>query len=112
MAHTVFICSTCTESGDDPKGDALVQELRVRLASLGDFEVRAQACLNVCDKPTAVAFRAEGKAAYLFAGVDAATDAEDVAAFAKLYADTPDGWIEDARPAGRLRFCLLGRIPA
>jgi predicted metal-binding protein len=112
MAHTVFICSTCAEIGGDPKGVALIEDVRARLASFGDFEVRAQACLNVCDKPTALAFRAEGKAAYLFAGVDAEADAADVEAFAKLYAESPDGWIEDARSAGRLRFCLIGRIPA
>lgn len=111
MAHKVFICSTCAESGDDPKGAALIADVTARLAPFGDFEVRAQACLNVCDKPIALAFRAEGKAAYLFAGVDGGTDAADVAAFAKLYADAPDGWVEDARPAGRLRFCLIGRIP-
>ena len=111
MAHTLFICSTCAEIGGDPKGAALIEDVAARLASLGDFEVRAQECLNVCTKPTALAFRATGKAAYLFAGVDLA-DGADVAAFARLYADAPDGWIEDARPAGRLRFCLVGRIPA
>ena len=112
MAHTVFICTTCAELDGDPKGAALIADVSARLAPLGDFEVRGQECLNACDKPTALAFRAEGKAAYLFAGVDAETDGADVEAFAKLYADAPDGWIEDARPAGKLRFCLIGRIPA
>ncbi len=37
---------------------------------------------------------------------------EDIEAFAKLYADSPDGQIMDARSAGNLRFCLVGRIPA
>ena len=110
MAHTVFVCTTCAEIGGDPKGAALVEDLRGRLAGLGEFEVRGQECLNVCDKPTALAFRAEGKAAYLFAGV-APEDGADVEAFARLYADASDGWIEDARSAGRLRFCLVGRIP-
>ena len=112
MAHTVFICTTCADLEGDPKGAALIEDVSVRLAPIGDFEVRGQACLNVCDKPTALAFRAGGKAAYLFAGVDAEKDAGDVAAFAKMYKDSADGWIEDARPAGRLRFCLIGRIPA
>lgn len=112
MAHTMFICTTCAEIGGDPKGAALIADVTERLAAFGDFEVRAQDCLNACDKPTALAFRAEGKAAYLFAGVDGNADGADVAAFAKLYGDAPDGWVEDARPAGRLRFCLIGRIPA
>lgn len=112
MAHAVFICTTCAEIGGDPKGAALIVDVAARLELLGDFEVRGQDCLNVCDKPTALAFRKNGKAAYLFAGVDADKDGADVAAFAKLYKDAPDGWIEDARAAGQLRFCLIGRIPA
>ena len=87
-------------------------DVTARLELLGDFEVRGQHCLNVCDKPMALAFRKNGKAAYLFAGIDADKDGADVAAFAKLYKDAPDGWIEDARPAGQQRFCLIGRIPA
>lgn len=112
MAHTVFICTTCAELDGDPKGTALIADVSARLDRLGDFEVCGHECLNVCDKPTALAFRSEGKAAYLFAGVDAGTDGADVEAFARLYQDAVDGWIEDARPAGRLRFCLIGRIPA
>jgi hypothetical protein len=29
----------------------------------------------------------------------------------KLYVEAPDGWIEDAQNAGRLRLCLQGRVP-
>jgi predicted metal-binding protein len=47
----------------------------------------------------------------VFAGVQD-TDAADVLNFAKLYDESADGWIEDARPLGRLRFCLKTRVPA
>lgn len=77
----------------------------------GRLRVETAACLNVCDAPVSVAVRAEGKAAYLFAGVDAAAP-QDLVAFARLYADSTDGEIADARATGKLRFCLLGRIPA
>jgi len=73
-------------------------------------EVRLVPCMNVCDRPVTVAARAEGKAAYLFGGVEAA-DAEALTTFAEMYAGAPDGVIADARPLGRLRFCLIGRIP-
>lgn len=65
-----------------------------------------------CAEPLAVAFQAPGKASYLFVGLDPEADLADVLAFARLYRASPDGWIEDARPAGRLRFRLRARIPA
>jgi predicted metal-binding protein len=54
----------------------------------------------------------QGKAAYLFAGVEPETQAEEVLAFMGLYAAAPEGEVVDARAAGRLRLCLRGRIPA
>jgi predicted metal-binding protein len=35
-----------------------------------------------------------------------------VLAFCHAYLAAKDGWIEDARPLGRLRHCLRARIPA
>ncbi len=94
-----IVCTGCTGGAD------LARSLK------GHVQVETTDCMNVCDSPVSLAVRAEGKAAYLFTGVD--PDApEDVAAFAKLYAESPDGQIMDARPAGALRFCLVGRIPA
>ncbi|WP_281981599.1 DUF1636 family protein [Thalassorhabdomicrobium marinisediminis] len=94
-----IVCTGC--SG----GAALVRALE------GRVPIETTDCMNVCDQPVSLAVRAEGKAAYLFTGVD--PDApEEIEAFAKLYAEAPDGQIMDARPAGGLRFCLVGRIPA
>lgn len=107
--HRVIVCTTCAAPGEEPRGASLADAVRARL---GDgFVVEPHACLSMCAEPQAVAFRAPGKAAYLFAGLEEA-DTDDIAAFARLWADAPDGWIEDARAAGRLRFCLKGRIPA
>ena len=94
-----IVCTGCSGGADLAK------------ALIGRVDVETTDCMNVCDKPISLAVRAEGKAAYLFTGVD--PDApEDIEAFAKLYAASPDGQIMDARPAGALRFCLVGRIPA
>ena len=68
-------------------------------------------CMNVCDNPACVSVRATGKPAYLFAGVGAGQAAE-VAAFRAMFEGSETGEIADARPLGRLRFCLIGRIPA
>ncbi|WP_368344944.1 DUF1636 family protein [Pelagovum sp. HNIBRBA483] len=109
MADRITICSTCAEG----EGRALAASLRTRIAELGlATEVTEIDCMIVCGQPVTVSVRAEGKAAYLFSGVDPATQVADLAAFAALYEATPDGIIEDARPAGELRFKLIGRIPA
>ena len=118
MHHTVFICSTCrSEAEASPKGAALANDLKSIFANadeaaIRNFNIETFECMSACSKPVAISFRAEGKAAYMFAGIDPATDQRDILAFARLYAMAKDGWIEDARPCGRLRFCLLGRIPA
>ncbi len=68
--------------------------------------------MSNCARPLSVAFSAPDKATYLFGDVDPLRDLDDTLAFAALFAETPNGWIEDARPAGRLRHCLIGRVPA
>jgi predicted metal-binding protein len=118
LRHTVFICSTCCKNAQDtPKGVALADTLQAMftasdIAEIRDFNIETFECMSACANPVAISFRAHGKAAYMFSGIDPAQDQQDILAFAKLYSAAKDGWIEDARPCGRLRFCLLGRIPA
>ncbi len=118
LRHTVFICSTCLKDDEDtPKGVALAEALKGVFAAsskaeIRDFNIETFECMSACANPVAVSFRAKGKAAYMFSGIDPAKDQQDILAFARLYIAAKDGWIEDARPCGRLRFCLLGRIPA
>lgn len=107
--HRIVICSTC--AGDGGKGFAAQSRRALAARGLG-FAVRDHACLSACARPLALAFAAPGKATYLFGDIDPGRDIDDTLAFAALYAAAPDGWIEDARGAGRLRHCLLGRVPA
>ena len=65
-----------------------------------------------CARPGTIAFQCEGKATYLFGDLPAVGAEADILAFARRYAATPDGWIEDARALGRLRTGSLARIPA
>ena len=107
--HRIVVCSTC-ECGSGP---GFARALRAEIAARGmAFEVQEHACMSNCAKPLSVAFSAPGKATYLFGGVKAESDLADTLGFAQIYAECPDGWIADARPAGRLRFCLVGRVPA
>jgi len=104
MSKRLLICSTCAGPGE-----ALAQAVRDRIND--GWEIEMHECLSVCDEPVALGVQATGKATYVFAGLGEA-DAGDVAGFARLYDEDADGWIADARPAGRLRFCLKARIPA
>lgn len=116
--HKIHICSTCQKDAEtDPQGETLAAELRQLFANSDDGAIRAISietveCMSMCDTPTSLSFRATDKAAYLFSGIDPSLDHDDILAFAKLYTASGDGWIEDARSCGRLRFCLTGRIPA
>ncbi|WP_127114928.1 DUF1636 family protein [Shimia sediminis] len=109
MTHKLFICETCLDAAGETPGPALAMAVRARVAA--DVEVVLTPCMNLCDEPVSLALRAPGKMAYLFAGVEAG-DVGDIAALAELYVNAAGGVIEDARPAGRLRFCLKGRVPA
>lgn len=100
MTDRVSVCGGCG-------GGPLVGLLQARLA-----EVALVECMHVCGKPVAVSFRGAGKAAYLFAGVDPQTQVDEIVTFAGLYAVAKGGIVEDARPCGQLRLCLVGRIPA
>lgn len=77
-----------------------------------DAVVEVATCLNACGNPVTVAFRAPGRAAYLFADTDPEAQAAEVAAFVALWRAAPAGEVADARPCGRLRTLLRGRIPA
>lgn len=109
MTHKLFICETCQDAAGEKPGLALADA--VRASGIDGVDVVLTPCMNMCDEPVSMALRAPDKNAYLFAGVEAA-DAADVVALAGLYTASKDGVIEDARPAGRLRFCLKGRVPA
>lgn len=117
MRHCLTVCATCCKAGDVPLGLAQARALRELFSASDDADIRAfdiatVDCMNACAEPTALSFRAAGKAAYLFSGVDPSEDAADILAFARLYLDSGDGVIKDARPCGRLRHCLKGCIPA
>ena len=100
MTDRVSVCGGCG-------GGALVGLLQARLADVALVD-----CLHVCGRPVGVSFRGPGKAAYLFAGVDPVAQVDEIIAFAGLYSAAEGGVVEDARPCGQLRLCLVGRIPA
>lgn len=103
MTKRLVICKTC-----DGPGGALAEALRGRAEG---WDVVMHDCLSICAEPVSMAVQAEGRATYVFAGLTDA-DADDAVAFTQLYDASANGWIDDARSAGRLRFCLKTRVPA
>ncbi|MAQ84633.1 MAG: hypothetical protein CMH12_15515 [Maritimibacter sp.] len=89
-------------------GKALAARLK---ESMDDVEVVHAGCLQVCARSAGMAAQAEGRATYVFGALSAA-DADDIARFVAAYRVAPKGWIADARPLGRLRDCLVARVPA
>lgn len=97
----VTLCGTCA-LGRSGFAEALGAALGVDVALLE--------CMSGCSRPSTVAFRAEGKTAYLFGDV-VAEDLPDLVTFARMYRESADGNFADARPLGALRTKAVARIP-
>jgi predicted metal-binding protein len=110
MVCRVTICEGCRTEGGPAKGAAMAEALRGLVP--GGVEVALTDCMIVCGAPVTVSVRAEGKAAYLFSGVQPDVQVAEVATFVGLYLAAEGGIVEDVRPCGDLRFRLVGRIPA
>ncbi|MGB7316932.1 MAG: DUF1636 family protein [Planktotalea sp.] len=109
MGPRVIICDTCAAPGEAPQGAAFADTLRSLVPQ--DVRVETTSCMNQCDRPVSMALRGEDMDVYLFHSVDPLCDLEDALALIKLYSKAEGGTIADARPAGRLRHCLTGRVP-
>jgi len=104
--------AVATVCGSCPAGQAglratLAAEFSARALMI---EVRQTDCMSGCARPSALAFRAPGKVAYLFGDITLA-DLPDLVRFAELYLSSADGVFADARPLGGLRTKAKARIP-
>lgn len=108
---TLLLCATC--EGTDRAGDrqAIEQALTGQRV---DQQVRVTMvdCMGACVSPVSIALQGIGRASYVFDGLVPTQDASDIAQTCQTYLNAADGWIEDARPCGRLRDCLRARLPA
>ena len=105
------LCTTC-------EGIGFVDGKKAVEAALDDVglkknvKIKRVACLGACETPRALAMQSEGRASYVFSDLDLEKNAKDIAQTCQVYLSVPKGWIEDAHPCGRLRYCLRARIPA
>lgn len=113
--NLITICSQCEFEEPERSKRELRLTLMYALVKAGlahEFSVRWSECMNVCDEAVTLAIQGDAKATYVFAGVSLTTDINDIVATCQAYLIANRGWIEDARPCGRLRHCLRSRIPA
>lgn len=109
---TLRLCTTCSGTRDR-SAERLAIEAALQEAGLRELvELSEHACFSACAQPVSISLQGEGRASYVFAGLSLIEDAKDIAATCQTYLDSTGGWIEDARPCGRLRLCLRARIPA
>lgn len=108
MLH-LQLCDKCLGSA------AALEDLKARL---NDSEISHQVrietidCGETCEKPARLWIQHSEGASYQFDGLNLSADQDDILATAVACLESPNGWIEDARPCGRLRFCLIARVPA
>lgn len=102
----VTLCASCA-LGQAGFAESLAAALA--MANL-PAEVATVDCMSGCTRPSTCAFRAPGKAAYLFGDLTKA-DLPDLLTFARHYAASPDGNFADARALGGLRMKAIARIP-
>jgi len=98
-----YICTICTAQSAD-----FVREAR---AALPHLTISSVECMSGCTRAQTVAFRAQGKVAYLFGEITAA-DFPALETFSRLYEASDNGTFTDARVLGDLRTKAIARIPA
>jgi predicted metal-binding protein len=102
----ITVCASCA-GGQSGFADRLAGAItRAGIAA----EVGTVDCLSGCARPSALSVRDTGKTAYLFGDLDDA-DLPNLLTFARLYAESQDGNLADARVLGALRMKALARIP-
>ncbi|MDA8584645.1 DUF1636 domain-containing protein [Rhodobacteraceae bacterium] len=111
MALALQICVACLGPGRLGEVAAIERALASSDIS-GDADLHRIACGETCKSPARLWLQSDGGASYIFEGVDLDADRDDIMATLRCYLASPKGWIEDARPCGRLRFCLTARVPA
>ena len=114
MSIYLQICQSCMPVEDKTlPDDAACMNLETALHNAGlEARILSVPCLGVCSAPTSLTLQSEKRASYIFTDIDLKRDQADIIATCRLYLDSDNGWIEDARECGRLRHLLHAKIPA
>ncbi|OHV77955.1 DUF1636 family protein [Ensifer sp. LCM 4579] len=112
-AHKITLSTECHFTGGPClPGARLLAMLNGSISALGkpladDFAIAGTVCMAACTRPCTIAFRASGRATYLFGDVAAEENIDDLVDFAVAHAD---GGVDGGpSPAGGGN---LARVPA
>ena len=111
----LHVCVTCRaglplEPGQTPPGRFMHDAIAASPAA-GAVELREVSCLSVCNDGCAAAITMPGKWTYLLGRLTPAL-ADDLLAYARLYAAHPTGTVLPSRRAPSLARMIMGRLPA
>lgn len=117
--HTLLsICVTCRDGREDMfqgvrGGARLAEAVLAKLAvdGLPTLRLRGVRCMSQCKRACIVSLTAAEAFTWIFGDLDPERHADDVIALARLYRQSPDGFMaRDARPEP-MRAGVLGRLP-
>ena len=116
--NKLYACETCVRDlslapGESSRGQQLIDELKRLLQQETtplDFTFRVVSCLNGCLSPCNVALRCRSKYHLRFSRLNP-DDASAIVAFAKVYAASVDGDIDQAQWPPELVDKMTVKIP-
>lgn len=108
----ILICSTCQGERKRKAEVDTVTDALCRAGLADQVSVECAGCIGSCEAPVSIGLQGDGRASYVFSGINLLDDADDIAATCRAYLNTRKGWIIDAHVCGRLRECLQTRLPA
>jgi len=116
---TIFVCVSCrlpidgNESDFEKPGSELAAAIEAHLQGAGasGIDVRPVECLAVCKRPCTIAFAGQDKWTYLVGGVDAKSQAGEIADVAQRFATSEDGIIPWKERPLFFRKGVIGRVP-
>ncbi|KXV73993.1 hypothetical protein AD953_13675 [Acetobacter malorum] len=111
----LHVCTTCRRGGpamETPPGAQLLDRLQTVLGARPQpITLRPVACLAACDRGCTAAIAMPGRWTWLL-GHLGPEKAEDLLAYAKLYAASAKGTVMPSRRPASLSDMILGRVPA
>ena len=110
----LLICGSCMASTSAKQDHQFRTDVAAAIDDAGlseIFTVERGPCMGACETPVTIALQGPDMTSYVFSGLDPAEDIPDLIKTCRVYADSPEGQILDARPCGRLRDLLRAQLP-
>jgi predicted metal-binding protein len=108
--HTLHVCVTCGHPDEPRPGLILHDRIAALMTEDEPFALKPVTCLARCGEGCSAAATARGKWGYLL-GRLSPDHADDLIAYARLYAAAATGTVMPSRRAASLKDVIIGRIP-